>query len=165
MEVYFDNSATTRVLDKVVAAMDQMMTENYGNPSARHIMGVKAENAVKQAAAQVAKTLKVKEKEILFTSGGSESNNMALIGTALANRRAGKHIIASNIEHPSIYNTLGFLEEMGFEVTYLQVDGKGHVDLEQLKASFLYLCLYYIPCAGESKLVQAKKRRSFVTFS
>lgn len=135
MEVYFDNSATTRVLDKVVAAMDQMMTENYGNPSARHIMGVKAENAVKQAAAQVAKTLKVKEKEILFTSGGSESNNMALIGTALANRRAGKHIIASNIEHPSIYNTLGFLEEMGFEVTYLQVDGKGHVDLEQLKQS------------------------------
>ena len=96
-------------------------------------MGVRAENAVKQAASQVAKTLKVKEKEILFTSGGSESNNMALIGTALANKRAGKHIIASNIEHPSIYNTLGFLEEMGFEVTYLRVDQKGHVDLEQLK--------------------------------
>ena len=133
MEAYFDNSATTRVLDKVVAAMDQMMTENYGNPSARHIMGVRAENAVKQAASQVAKTLKVKEKEILFTSGGSESNNMALIGTALANKRAVKHIIASNIEHPSIYNTLGFLEEMGFEVTYLRVDQKGHVDLEQLK--------------------------------
>ena len=135
MEAYFDNSATTRVLDKVVAAMDEMMTENYGNPSARHIMGVRAENAVKRAAAQVAKTLKVKDKEILFTSGGSESNNMALIGTALANQRAGRHIIASNIEHPSIYNTLSFLEEMGFEITYLKVDGKGHVDLEQLKRS------------------------------
>ena len=135
MEAYFDNSATTRVLDKVVAAMDEMMTENYGNPSARHIMGVRAENAVKRAAAQVAKTLKVKDKEILFTSGGTESNNMALIGTALANQRAGRHIIASNIEHPSIYNTLSFLEEMGFEITYLKVDGKGHVDLEQLKRS------------------------------
>lgn len=133
MEVYFDNSATTRVLDKVVAAMDEMMTVNYGNPSARHIMGVRAENAVKEAASRVARTLKVKEKEILFTSGGTESNNMALIGTALAGKRAGKHIIASNIEHASIYNPLEILEEMGFEITYLTVDGKGHVDLEQLK--------------------------------
>lgn len=133
MEVYFDNSATTRVLDRVVAAMDEMMTVNYGNPSARHIMGVRAENAVKEAAARVAKTLKVKEKEILFTSGGTESNNMALIGTALAGKRAGKHIIASNIEHASIYNPLEILEEMGFEVTYLTVDRKGHVDLEQLR--------------------------------
>ncbi len=133
MEAYFDNSATTRVLDKVVAAMDEMMTVNYGNPSARHIMGVRAENAVKEAASRVARTLKVKEKEILFTSGGTESNNMALIGTALAGKRAGKHIIASNIEHASIYNPLEILEEMGFEITYLTVDGKGHVDLEQLK--------------------------------
>ena len=133
MEVYFDNSATTRVLDKVVAAMDEMMTVNYGNPSARHIMGVRAENAVKEAASRVAGTLKVKEKEILFTSGGTESNNMALIGTALAGKRAGRHIIASNIEHASIYNPLEILEEMGYEITYLTVDGKGHVDLEQLK--------------------------------
>ena len=88
MEAYFDNSATTRVLDPVVAAIEEMMTVNYGNPSSRHILGVRAENAVKQAAAEVAKTLKVKDKEILFTSGGTESNNLALIGTALANKRA-----------------------------------------------------------------------------
>ncbi len=135
MEVYFDNSATTRVSESVAAAVMEMMTVNYGNPSARHILGVKAENAMKEAASQVAKTLKVKEKEILFTSGGSESNNMALIGTAMANKRSGRHIIASNIEHPSIYNTLSFLEEMGFEVTYLPVDGRGHLDLEKLKSA------------------------------
>ena len=133
MEAYFDNSATTRVLDPVVAAIEEMMTVNYGNPSSRHILGVRAENAVKQAAAQVAKTLKVKDKEILFTSGGTESNNLALIGTALANKRAGRHIITTNIEHASIYNPMEFLEEMGFEVTYLTVDEKGHISLEELK--------------------------------
>ena len=109
------------------------MTVNYGNPSSRHILGVRAENAVKQAAAEVAKTLKVKDKEILFTSGGTESNNLALIGTALANKRAGRHIITTNIEHASIYNPMEFLEEMGFEVTYLTVDEKGHISLEELK--------------------------------
>ncbi|OUQ19374.1 cysteine desulfurase NifS [Lachnoclostridium sp. An14] len=133
MEAYFDNSATTRVLDPVVAAIEEMMTVNYGNPSSRHILGVRAENAVKQAAAEVAKTLKVKDKEILFTSGGTESNNLALIGTALANKRAGRHIITTNIEHASIYNPMEFLEEMGFEVTYLTVDEKGHISLEELK--------------------------------
>lgn len=133
MEVYFDNSATTRALDEVAELVVKMMTKEYGNPSARHIMGMRAEQAVKEAAEDIAKTLKVKEKEILFTSGGSESNNMALIGTALANKRAGKHIIASSIEHPSIYNTLSYLEELGFEVTYLKVDSRGHVDMEMLK--------------------------------
>ena len=133
MEAYFDNSATTRVLEPVVAAIEEMMTVNYGNPSSRHILGVRAENAVKQAAAEVAKTLKVKDKEILFTSGGTESNNLALIGTALANKRAGRHIITTNIEHASIYNPMEFLEEMGFEVTYLTVDEKGHISLEELK--------------------------------
>ena len=133
MEVYFDNSATTRALDEVGSLVLKMMTEEYGNPSARHIMGMRAEQAVKEAAEIIAGTLKVKEKEILFTSGGSESNNMALVGTALANRRLGNHIIASAIEHPSIYNTLSYLEELGFEVTYLKVDGRGHVDMDMLK--------------------------------
>ena len=89
MEVYFDNSATTRVLDEVKDLTVKLMTEDYGNPSARHRKGMEAEQYVKNAASQIAKTLKVKEKEILFTSGGTESNNMALIGTALANQRAG----------------------------------------------------------------------------
>ncbi|MEY8338740.1 cysteine desulfurase family protein [Lachnospiraceae bacterium 62-35] len=135
MEVYLDNAATTRTLEEAAQLVVKMMTEEYGNPSARHVMGMKAEQAVKAAAEEIGKTLKVKGKEILFTSGGSESNNMALIGTALANRRAGNHIIASSIEHPSVYNTLSYLEELGFEVTYLKVDGKGHVDMDMLKGS------------------------------
>ena len=132
MEVYFDNSATTRVLDEVKDLTVKLMTEDYGNPSARHRKGMEAEQYVKNAASQIAKTLKVKEKEILFTSGGTESNNMALIGTALANQRAGKHIISTRIEHASVYQPLAFLESLGFEVTYLSVDSEGHISLEEL---------------------------------
>lgn len=135
MEVYFDNSATTRVLDCVRDVVVNVMTEDYGNPSAKHRKGMEAERYVRQAAADIAKTLKVKDKEILFTSGGTESNNMALIGTAMANHRAGKHIITTRIEHASVYNPLAFLEQQGFEVTYLTVDSKGHISLEELEAS------------------------------
>lgn len=135
MEAYFDNSATTKVFDSVKDIVVKTMTEDYGNPSARHMKGVEAENYIKEARSIIARSLKVQEKEILFTSGGSESNNMALIGTAMANRRAGTHIISSNIEHPSVYNPLGFLEEQGFEITYLPVDRRGHISLEQLRGA------------------------------
>lgn len=135
MEVYFDNSATTRVLDSVRDVVVKVMTEDYGNPSAKHRKGMEAEQYVRQAASRIAKTLKVKDKEILFTSGGTESNNMALIGTAMANQRAGKHIISTRIEHASVYNPLAFLEQQGFEVTYLSVDSQGHISLEELEAS------------------------------
>ncbi len=133
MEAYFDNSATTRVLDSVKDAVVDAMCINYGNAAAKHRKGVTAENLIREAKQTIADTLKVQEKEILFTSGGTESNNMALIGTALANRRAGKHLITTGVEHPSIYNTMSFLEEMGFEVTYLPVDSKGHISLEELE--------------------------------
>ncbi len=133
MEVYFDNSATTRVFDSVRDIVVKTMTEDYGNAASAHMKGVEAERYIKEAAGIIAKTLKVNEKEILFTSGGTESNNLAIIGTALANQRAGKHIISSNIEHPSVYNTLNFLEEQGFEITYLPVDDKGHISLLQLE--------------------------------
>ena len=132
MEAYFDNSATTRVLDSVKDMVVKVMTEDYGNPSAKHRKGMEAEQYVRQAAAAIAKTLKVKEKEILFTSGGTESNNMALIGTAMANQRAGKHIISTRIEHASVYNPLAFLEQQGFEVTYLSVYHEGHISLKEL---------------------------------
>ncbi|WP_367941202.1 cysteine desulfurase family protein [Enterocloster citroniae] len=135
MEAYFDNSATTRVFDSVRDVVVKVMTEDYGNPSAKHRKGMEAERYVRQAAADIAKTLKVKDKEILFTSGGTESNNMALIGTAMANQRAGKHIISTRIEHASVYNPLAFLEQQGFEVTYLSVDHKGHISLEELERS------------------------------
>ena len=133
MEDYFDNSATTKVLDCVKDAVVDAMCVNYGNAAAKHRKGVEAENLIREAKKAIADTLKVQEKEILFTSGGTESNNTALIGTALANRRAGKHLITTGVEHPSIYNTMSFLEEMGFEVTYLPVDHMGHISLEDLE--------------------------------
>ena len=133
MEAYFDNSATTKVLDCVKDAVVDAMCVNYGNAAAKHRKGVEAENLIREAKKAIADTLKVQEKEILFTSGGTESNNTALIGTALANRRAGKHLITTGVEHPSIYNTMSFLEEMGFEVTYLPVDHLGHISLEDLE--------------------------------
>ena len=132
-EVYFDNSATTRAFDEVRDIVAETMTVDYGNTSSRHMKGVEAENYIKTAREEIAKTLKVKDKEILFTSGGTESNNMALIGTALANKRAGNHIITSCVEHASIYNTTAFLEELGFRVTYLPVDHNGHVSLDALR--------------------------------
>lgn len=135
MEAYFDNSATTKVFDCVKDIVVKTMIEDYGNAASKHTKGVKAEQYIKEARAIIAKTLKVQEKEIVFTSGGSESNNMALIGAAMANRRRGNHIISSNVEHSSVYNTLGFLQEQGFEITYLPVNHQGHIDLEQLKDS------------------------------
>ena len=135
MEAYFDNSATTRVFDSVREVVVKTMTEDYANPSAKHRKGMVAEQYIKEARSMIAKSLKVQDKEILFTSGGSESNNMALIGTALANKRAGNHIISTAIEHPSVYNPLGYLEEQGFSITYLPVDSMGHISLQELEAA------------------------------
>ena len=132
MEAYFDNSATTRCSDAAVALMQQVLLEDCGNPSSLHMKGVVAEKYIKTATEQIAQILKVAEKEIIFTSGGTESNNLALIGVALANQRTGKHIITTSIEHASVYNPLIFLEEQGFEVTYLPVDAQGMISLEAL---------------------------------
>ena len=133
MEAYFDNSATTRVLDSVKDIVVKTMTEDYGNPASKHRKGMEAEQYIRKARKIIADSMKVQEKEILFTSGGSESNNMALICTAWANQRAGKHIISTAIEHPSVYNPLGVLEELGFEVTILPVDHDGHISLKELE--------------------------------
>ena len=135
MEVYLDNSATTRVLPEVAELMNKIMTEDYGNPSSMHFKGMQAENYVKHAKEQIAKVLKVNEKEILFTSGGTESDNMALIGCAMANKRAGMHLITTKIEHPAILQTMKYLEQQGFEVTYLPVDEYGRVRPEELQRS------------------------------
>lgn len=133
MEAYFDNSATTKVLEPVKEIVIKTMMEDYGNPSARHKKGLDAERYIKEAAETIAGTLKVAAKEIVFTSGGSESNNMAIIETAMANKRSGNHIISTGIEHASVYNPLAYLEEQGFRVTYLSVDGQGHINLEELE--------------------------------
>lgn len=131
-EIYFDNAATTRVRPEVAELMLKVMTEDYGNPSSKHIMGIRAERYIKTAREQVAKSLRVKPSEIYFTSGGTESDNLALIGTALSRQKRGKHIISTGIEHAAIYKPLEFLEKLGFEVTILPVDSEGHVSLEKL---------------------------------
>lgn len=133
MEAYLDNSATTQVIDSVREVMVRTMTEDYGNPSAMHRKGVEAERYVKDAREGLAKILKAEAKEIFFTSGGTESNNMALIGAALANKRAGNRIITTAVEHPSVGNTMKYLEEQGFELVVLPVDEYGSVKPEALQ--------------------------------
>lgn len=133
MEVYLDNSATTQCLPSVAALMTKIMCEDYGNPSSMHRKGVESEKYIRYAKETIARTLKVQEKEILFTSGGTESDNIALIGTAFANFRAGNHIITTGIEHPAVLQTCAYLEKQGFEITYLPVDSNGIVRLSDLE--------------------------------
>ena len=135
MECYFDNSATTRVYPEVVKAMNDIMLIQYANPSSMHRKGMEAEMALRNARQTVAKTLKADDRNILFTSGGTESDNMALIGCATAASRSGKHIVTTRIEHPAILETCAYLEEQGFEVTYLNVDKNGLIDLNELEES------------------------------
>lgn len=133
MEVYLDNSATTRVFPEVAELMTKIMCEDYGNPSSMHRKGVEAESYFKYAKEVLARILKVTEKEIVFTSGGTESDNMALIGCAMANSRRGKHLITTKIEHPAILQPMHYLESMGFKVTYLPVNRQGQIQLEDLR--------------------------------
>ena len=133
MEAYLDNAATTRVFPEVCDIMLQVMEKDFGNPSSRHTKGIEAEGYITKAVQQIAGTLKCQPKEIILTSGGTESNNMALIGTALANQRAGKHVITTRIEHASIHEPFGRLEQMGYEAQYLPVDQNGHVQPEVLE--------------------------------
>lgn len=132
MNCYFDNSATTRAYPQVAEIMSKILLEDFGNPSSMHMKGVDAEVYVRHARETIAKTLKVDDRSILFTSGGTESDNMALIGCASANKRAGKHIITTKIEHPAILETCRYLEGQGYEITYLSVDSNGRIDLEEL---------------------------------
>lgn len=133
MEAYLDNSATTRCSDRACQVMVDLLTKDYGNPSSLHMKGIEAERFVETAKKKIAKTLRVSEKEIIFTSGGTESNNLAIIGAAMANRRAGNHIITTSIEHASVENPMEFLKEQGFEITYLSVDENGIISLEELE--------------------------------
>ena len=133
MEAYLDNSATTRCSDRACQMMVDLLTKDYGNPSSLHMKGIEAERFVETAKKKIAKTLRVSEKEIIFTSGGTESNNLAIIGAAMANRRAGNHIITTSIEHASVENPMEFLKEQGFEITYLSVDENGIISLEELE--------------------------------
>ena len=133
MEVYLDNSATTKAYPEVVRLVADIMTNDYGNASSMHLKGVDAEKYLKYSKATIAGIMKVKEKEIFFTSGGTESDNWALMGAAFANHRSGKHLITTKIEHPAILRTMEHLKELGFDITYLSVNRYGQILLEELR--------------------------------
>jgi cysteine desulfurase len=167
MEVYFDNSATTQVIPRVCEAVTNAMTVDYGNPSSLHKKGYDGEKLVREARETIAKALRVSDKEIIFTSGGTESDNLAILGTALANRRTGKHLITTVIEHPAVLSTMAFLEKEGFRVTYLPVDENGIVREEDLQNALcpdtILVSIMYVnneigavePISALSKVVKA----------
>ena len=133
--IYFDNAATTKIYDDALTSYVQVSQKFFGNPSSLHQLGVDAYQVLTKARAQVASLLSVQPEEIFFTSGGTESNNWAIKGTALEKSVFGKHIITTKIEHPSVIQTCKQLERFGFEVTYLDVDSNGIVNVDQLKES------------------------------
>ena len=134
--IYLDNSATTKCSPAAVEIMQKVLETDFGNPSSLHGMGVSAEQYLKDTRAAIAKSLHVKDKEIIFTSGGTEANNLGLTGTALAYKRSGMQIITTPIEHPSVKNTLNFLKEVhGYEVDVLPVDKYGVIDLRALSSA------------------------------
>lgn len=131
--VYLDNSATTRVSDEVVSAMLPYFTEKFGNPSSLHTAGREAREAVELAREQISRTIGANPAEVIFTSGGTEADNIAIIGSALANRKKGNHIITSAVEHPAVLETCKHLEKDGFKVTYVPVDPDGVLKLDELE--------------------------------
>lgn len=133
MEAYLDNSATTKPRGEVVEKMIECLSEKYGNPSSLHRKGVEAERIIKEARSNISKVLGSKDEEIFFTSGGTESNNIAIRGYVLANKRKGNHLITTKVEHPSVLNTFQYLEKEGYDVTYLDVDRYGFVDINQFE--------------------------------
>ena len=133
--IYFDNAATTKIYDDALTSYVQVSQKFFGNPSSLHQLGVDAYQVLTKTRTQVASLLSVHPEEIFFTSGGTESNNWAIKGTALEKSVFGKHIITTKIEHPSVLQTCKQLERFGFEVTYLDVDSKGIVSVDQLKES------------------------------
>ncbi len=133
MEAYLDNSATTRCSEGAAQLMMEVLRKDYGNPSSLHTRGMEAEQYVKEARSEISQTLKVRDKDICFTSGGTESNNLAILGAAEANRRSGRHVITTDVEHPSVSNPFSWLRENGYEVTYLSVDAFGEISTEELR--------------------------------
>ncbi len=173
MEVYFDNSATTRPFDEAVQSALNVMRENYGNPSSLHRLGMNAENIIKDARNTVAKKLGVLPEEVYFTSGGTESNNIAIIGVCSAMRVKGT-VITSKIEHKSVLECFSYLEKCGFNVVYLDVTADGVVDLQQLdEVADESVCLVSImhvnnetgaiqPVEQISKIVKAKNPKALI---
>lgn len=168
MEAYFDNSATTKCSAKAAELMMKVLTEDYGNPSSLHLKGVKAEDYIKEARSRICKTMKINDSELIFTSGGTESDNMAIIGAAMANKRSGMHLITTKIEHAAVGSPMRFLEEQGFSVKYLDVDENGLISLEELEQAItpetILVSIMYVnneigavePIEEAAKIIKAK---------
>jgi cysteine desulfurase len=133
--IYFDNSATTRPYNEVLDSFVKVSSEFFGNPSSLHGLGMQAEKLLTQARTQVANLLAVKPTEIYFTSGGTESNNLAIKGTAMLHKNKGKHLILSSVEHPSVREAMEQLQRLGFDITYLPADQNGRVLVDDVKDS------------------------------
>lgn len=133
MFVYLDNSSTTRPYDQTLKIMMKVLGEDFGNPSSLHSLGVAAEKYVKDARRSLARALSVSEEEIYFTSCGTESDNAAILGGALARKRRGKKIITTQVEHPAVLEPVKRLEAMGFEIEYIGVDKKCRLDMGRLE--------------------------------
>ena len=172
MEAYFDNSATTSCSEGVKELIERALVEDYGNPSSLHRKGKEGEKYIRNARDKICKTLKAKDSELIFTSGGTESNNLAIIGAAMANKRSGNHLITTRIEHPAVLSPMKFLEEQGFQVTYLAVDRDGIISLEELAAAVtentILVSIMYVnneigavePIAEAAQIIKNKKPRA-----
>ena len=135
MKIYLDNAATTKVMDEIIDKTIDMYKKSYGNPSSLHNMGLEAEKEITKAKEIIAKALRVNKNDIYFTSGGTEGNNIGILGSVLANKKNGKHIITSVVEHHSVISVYNHLEQKGYEVTRINCDKNGVVDLEELENS------------------------------
>ncbi|GAC90855.1 cysteine desulfurase [Anoxybacillus flavithermus NBRC 109594] len=133
--IYLDHAATSPVHPQVVEAMVPYMITYFGNPSSIHSFGRETRRALDEARETIAKTIGAKANEIIFTSGGTEADNLAIIGVAMANREKGRHIITTSVEHHAVLNTCKYLQKQGFDVTYLPVDEHGIISIEQLKSA------------------------------
>ena len=134
MNVYFDNAATTRLSDEVLEEMKPYLQEEYGNPSAMYSLGRKTKKAIETARERVAAAIGAEPEEIYFTSGGSESDNWAVKGIAEAYSSKGKHIITTAIEHKAILKSCKWLEDHGFEVSYVEPDSRGYIHLNSIRS-------------------------------
>lgn len=132
-KIYMDHSATTPVSEEVISVIIKALQENWGNPSSLHSYGKDARRVLESARNQVAMLVGATPQEIIFTSGGTEANNYALLGSAWAHQKRGRHLITTQIEHPAVLNSVDFLERNGFEITYLPVDRFGQINLKKLE--------------------------------
>ena len=136
-EIYLDNSATTKPYDKVIEAINDINKNIYGNPSSLHTKGIEAEKIIKNSREIIAKTLLAENDEIYFTSGGTEGNNLAILGYLKGNPRKGKHVITTKIEHPSVLEVFKFLSTEGYKVDFIDVDQNGVVNVKDIEEKFV----------------------------